>query len=77
MTHPTRRAVVTGASSGIGAATVALLRSHGWDVVAVARREERLRELSERTGAEYVVADITDQASVDALVATVTAGGPV
>lgn len=77
MSKGTRRAVVTGASSGIGAATVATLREAGWEVVAVARREERLRELAEHTGAEYVVADITDDASVDALVAQVTAGGPV
>lgn len=77
MSRGTRRAVVTGASSGIGAATVTVLREAGWDVVAVARREERLRELAEHTGAEYVVADITDDASVDALVAQVTAGGPV
>lgn len=71
------RAVVTGASSGIGAATVRQLREQGWDVVAVARREEKLRTLAEETGASYVVADLTDDAEVAALTEKVLAGGPV
>ena len=58
---------MTGASTGIGEATVALLREHGWEVVAVARRAERLRALAERTGAEAFPADITQQGDVDAL----------
>lgn len=72
-----RRIVVTGASSGIGAATVELLRAEGHDVVAVARREDRLAEVAERTGATYVVADITSDEDVTRLVAEVTASGPV
>jgi NADP-dependent 3-hydroxy acid dehydrogenase YdfG len=63
----TRRAVVTGASTGIGWATVALLRSHGWEVVAVARRAERLAALAEETGCDVFTADLTDAAQVAAL----------
>lgn len=61
------RAVVTGASSGIGAATVRGLRSAGWHVVAVARREDRLAALAEETGASPFVADVTSDADVAAL----------
>lgn len=59
--------VVTGASSGIGAATVRRFRDRGWDVVGVARRADRLRQLAEETGADVFIADLTDQAQVDAL----------
>ncbi|MGX5696590.1 SDR family NAD(P)-dependent oxidoreductase [Agromyces soli] len=71
------RAVVTGASSGIGRATVRALSAAGWQVVGVARRADRLRELAEETGAEIVVADVTSQDDVDALAAAVAAGGPI
>ena len=71
------RAIVTGASSGIGAATVRALRRDGWDVVAAARRIDRLQALAEETGATPMALDVTDQASVDAFTAEVTATGPV
>ncbi|MDN6400873.1 MAG: SDR family NAD(P)-dependent oxidoreductase, partial [Brachybacterium sp.] len=60
-------AVVTGASSGIGRATAQRLVADGWPVLAVARREDRLRALTEETGCEVLGVDITDEESVAAL----------
>lgn len=64
-----RVAVVTGASSGIGEATAKELAAQGFHVVAVARRAERIERLADEIGGTAVVADITDDAAVQALAA--------
>ena len=77
MTDQKLRAVVTGASSGIGAATVRQLRALNWDVVEVARREDKLKALAEETGATYIVADMTSDDDVTRMAEEVRAQGPV
>ena len=64
-------AVVTGASSGIGAATARALATDGWDVVIGARRLDRLATLAEEIGGRAHALDVTDPASVEAFVASV------
>jgi NADP-dependent 3-hydroxy acid dehydrogenase YdfG len=59
-------AVVTGASSGIGAATARRLAAEGFDVVVGARRMDRLEELAGSIGARALPLDVTDADSVAA-----------
>ena len=65
-------AVVTGASSGIGAATARRLAGEGFDVVVGARRVDRLREVAEPIGARAIELDVTDSSSVAAFCAQVS-----
>ncbi len=63
-------AVVTGASSGIGAATAKLLAANGFHVIAAARRMDRLAELAKSdSNIEIVELDVTNQKSVETLAA--------
>lgn len=55
-----RRALVTGAASGIGQAAVRALSASDREVLAVARRGDRLRELADETGCACVACDVRD-----------------
>ncbi len=66
MAEPSSRrvALVTGASSGIGAATVRALAEAGFETVAAARRVERCEELAKEVGGRALELDVTDPDSV-------------
>jgi serine 3-dehydrogenase len=64
--------LITGASSGFGAACVRKFAAEGWQVIGTARREERLRELADEVGRDtfvYSAFDIRDEAAFDAMIA--------
>ncbi len=69
-------AVVTGGSSGIGAAVTRALRGRGWDCVLLARGEERLRPLAEELGAEWELCDVGDREAVERAAGAVVARHP-
>src|SRR3990172_8812774 len=66
-------AVVTGASSGIGAATAAALAHAGFNLVLGARRRERLEEIARPLAATALALDVCDPESVAAFCAQVPA----
>jgi len=76
-----RTALVTGASSGIGRAVARLLAAKGYDVLPLARREDRLSELASElrtewgVGAEPITADLHDPATPSRIVDELRAAG--
>jgi len=69
-------ALVTGAASGLGAATARRLVEGGAKVVVVDRDEARGGELARELGQTFAKADVTDPAQVEAAIATAAALGP-
>src|SRR5262245_54320667 len=73
MTSETRIALITGASSGIGAAFARELASQGYDLILVARHEAKLRSLAAElqtqfhVNAEVLIADLSTPADAERL----------
>jgi serine 3-dehydrogenase (NADP+) len=68
----TRTALITGATSGFGAAAVRRFVADGWRVIATGRRADRLQALVDELGGDHVHAaafDIRDEAALDAALA--------
>ena len=70
----TRTILVTGASSGIGAATARLCLTEGWTVGLMARRREALEEVADGHAHAHVLpGDVTEPGAVDSTVAALVA----
>ncbi len=65
---PSKIAIVTGASAGIGAATVTRLAAEGFHVIGGARRIDRVRQVTEPVGGTALPLDVTSPESIEAFV---------
>ena len=71
-----RIAVVTGGSSGIGAALARALAARGWRCVLLARNVKRLQKLADEIGAEAEGCDVSERADVERVAATIAERHP-
>ena len=77
----TRTVLITGASSGIGAAFAGVFAAEGWDLVITARREDRLRAVAEQLARQHarrvhvVVSDLAAEGAVAKLCDDIAARG--
>ncbi|MGC9973948.1 MAG: SDR family NAD(P)-dependent oxidoreductase [Gaiellaceae bacterium] len=76
MSSDQRVAVITGASSGIGAALAHALARRGWHCVLMARRADRLQQVAAETGGEIEICDVSSADTVNEVAARVLARHP-